>query len=208
MRIAGLTFTLVVAQLSTALAQPAPSMPSPQVVPPSRVVRPTFPNYSQRPPDETYRLSDRQLNCTLADGRPVGISIARESDNFAFLAVRGPFGPTILANDRRVLALSPDYAAFSFFRECAIHSLADVSANAANSSADYSREVIRGADCLAVLPTLRTQNRPDSEKLLVGVARALKDEYGANYPVAAVDLRACMDPEQVARTARSVRQSR
>ena len=208
MKTLGIFVLPALAHASFALAQYNSTLPVPEVLPPSRSIRPNYPNYSHRPIDEVYRLTDRQLNCTLSDGQPVPIRIAREGDSFSFLAVRDYSGPMILVNDQHVSRLQNEYAAFSFYRECAIHSLTDVVATPTSQSAEYSREVMRGADCLAVLPTLKNRSGSTAESILTNLVRSLKQEYGSNYPATLGDLRRCIDISEVTETARRVRAAR
>lgn len=187
---------------STPSAQPRPVLPS------SRIVRPTYPSYSQRPQDEAYRIAGRTLTCIISDGDQVRISVASDADDFLFLAIQSPLGRAILANDRRVTNAPIEYAVFSFFRECAVHSLAKVTATSESSGPGYDRAIIAAADCLAVLPTTRGLPSSEVAAYLGVISRGLQQEYGPRYATEQNDLMQCTNPEyaqEVARRSRGFR---
>lgn len=102
---------------------------------------------------DSYRLAKFTLDCTLADGTPVDIVPVNDLADFTFLAVRTGRGPAILVNERTTKGSNLAYLVFSFYRECGVHNVAKVDATGPGDGDTYSKAVIKGAECLAVLPT-------------------------------------------------------
>ena len=151
-------------------------------------------------PDDIYRLGKADLLCTLPNGTQVNVALVDDTADFTFLAVRASYGPAILANDRRLRTENPQYATFSFYRECGLHALQKVTATSFDDSAVYDPAVLKIAECLAVIPSQHAW----AELSLNSVSRRLKTDYGDRVASSRQELARCGDANYVAGLAAKV----
>lgn len=180
-------------------------LPGSQIPPATEVLRSPSQQRALTVQDE-YRVGKVGVSCVLPGGQSVRVTLTDDADSFLFVAVRGAYGPTILANEWRVKDARTDYAVFAFYRECAVHVMTDVKA-ARPLDAVYSRETIGASECLAFLQaaqTLELHGR-DTRELEEKVKSGLQREYGSSYPASKSGFSRCRDRKYVAAMVEKVR---
>ncbi|SIR70250.1 hypothetical protein SAMN05880566_11823 [Janthinobacterium sp. TND4EL3] len=139
---------------------------------------------------DAYTLEKYRLSCDLPKGGRVGIVLVNDQDSFSFLAVRINDVPAIFANERSIPGRDPAYTVFSFYRECGIHAVQDVTATGPADSDSYDAAVVKDAECLAVGPT-QVALGAGTEFSFERIASQLRDEYGGQAVSSAAMLRRC-----------------
>lgn len=139
---------------------------------------------------DAYALEKYKLSCDLPKGGRVGIVLVYDVDDFSFLAVRIKDIPAILANERTIPGRDRAYALFSFYRECGIHAVQDVTATGPADSDSYDAVVVRDAECLAVGPTQLALGAGTAFPF-ERIAGQLREEYGRQTSSSAAMLRRC-----------------
>jgi hypothetical protein len=143
-------------------------------------------------PDAVYRVGKASLVCTLPNGSQVSIALVDDPADFTFLATRSPYGPAILANDRQARNENQQYAIFSFYRECGLHVLTKVSATTPENADIYSLDILKAAECLAVIPSQQAMTAGQSLSVS-SISTRLKAEYGARIGSSRQELTRCGD---------------
>jgi hypothetical protein len=146
--------------------------------------------------DDAYRLGRQPLNCNISTGEPARVVLVQDRGLFLFAAVRGAYGPMILANEWRVRGGNPEFAAFSFYRECALHALGRVTAESVER-ATYSQTTSMAADCLAYRQVLQQGlASKSSTSLEVAITMGLQDEF-SGYRISPTQLKRCRDDDHL-----------
>lgn len=143
---------------------------------------------------DEYHLGKIGLGCTLPSGLPVGVVLISDSADFTFVAVKLAQGAAILANEHELKREWVPYAVYSFYRECALHVMAKVTATGIDDAESYSLSLIRAAECLAVIPTLKILPNP-ADVSLSRISSRLKEEYGDHMGSSASELERCRSPK-------------
>jgi hypothetical protein len=143
---------------------------------------------------DSYRVDKTDLFCTLPSGELARIAIVDDSDDFLFLAVKTPYGPGILANERKIPPHHVRYVAFAFYLECAAHAIQTVKATGPDNAVPLERAALRAAACLAIVPTERAPVG-GSGYGMGQISLELREEYGDRDAPSAHDLERCRSPE-------------
>jgi hypothetical protein len=151
-------------------------------------------------PDDIYRLGKADLLCTLPNGTQVNVALVNDPADFTFLAIRASYGPAILANNRRLKSENPQYAAFSFYRECGLHAIQKVTATSLDDGDVYDAAVLKTAECLAVIPSQHVW----AGLSLNSISRQLKTEYGDRVASSRQELARCSDANYAAGVAAKI----
>lgn len=146
---------------------------------------------------EVYKLGKLALECNLPDGNLVEITPVADRADFTFMAIKSRTGPLIIVNEKAVQKTDFQYAAFSFYRECAMHTVTEVRSKGPDHDDVYPMSTVRTAECLAVLPTKRAVE-PGASLALYRIASRLEDEYGTGVSTRS-DLHRCESAEYVRR---------
>jgi hypothetical protein len=146
---------------------------------------------------DEYHIGKTGVSCTLPGGHAVRVTLAEDGTDFLFVALKGAYGPAILANEWRVKQARQEYAVFAFYRECAVHLMADVKATRP-ADAQYPSEIIQASDCVSFMLTADTLNRQGGSNGLEDKVRdGLQREYGARYPASKNHFTQCRDRKYV-----------
>lgn len=186
---------------------PPPDRPS-RGLPSADEVMLSAPSQRIQSNDGTYRIGRTPVTCVIADGTQVAIILVDDRAEFLFVAVRSAYGPAILANEWRVVEGTPEFSTFAFFRECAVHALARVTARSHSEAAAYDREVVQAADCMALNPTLRVFEKISPQDIIGRLAKRMREEYGPKYPISISELGRCLDERYVSEIAARMKQRR
>lgn len=179
---------------SEAMVRPAPAAALPRSLPSVNDVLRSPAQQRALSVADVYRIGKTGVSCTLPGGQAVRVTLAEDANDFLFVALKGAYGPTILANEWRVKNARNEYAVFDFYRECAVHLLIDVKATKP-ADALYPADVIHASDCLAFMQTAQTleQDGRPTAGLEDRVRDGLLAEYGARYPISKTQLAQCRD---------------
>lgn len=152
-----------------------------------------------------YTLKKYRLSCDLPSGERAATVLVNDNENFTFLALRSNGKPVILANERYIPAQDQAYAVFSFYRECGIHAVQEVTVADTGDSHEYDVSVIRDAECLAVIPA---QLALGSAQLpFERIAARLREEYGNRGSSTASMLERCAHRGEVQTISRRLLES-
>ena len=174
--------------------QPAQNMAQ-QVAPRLPTVREARERASPSIQLEVYKLGKLALECDLPDGNLVEITPVADRSDFTFMAIKSKTGRLIIANEKVLPTTELQYAAFSFYRECAMHIVTDVRSKGPDQNDVYPMSTVRTAECLAVLPTKRAI-APAASLALYRIASQLENEYGTGVSSQS-DLRRCESADYV-----------